>query len=325
MKENEDKLIPDEDDEFEKEHADLERQRRKALEEAKERAERKRAEQEKEERRQRDKQIAADRIELMKLRNGVIEESETIHEEHEEVRQMTFKEKVANFWYHYKIPVIFAVFILAVIGYILHDEFTRVRPDYTVLMISNNGLQFRQQEMDDFFSKYADDKNGDGKVYVQVMMIPLDYNPRDPTQSGNQSKIMAQIQEGENTLVICDSNTEQVFINMLKHDLNELYPGNKYFAEYGFRLNFQFLAEELKYENMPNDVVLGMRIPTKTLGDSLETMQENFDEQFVIFDKIVKDLTKRAEELNDPGLTTEPSKPANSTKTDSESSSKAAG
>lgn len=301
-----DRLVPDEDYEYEKSRAELERQRQQALEEAEQKAAEEAAAKEREEQRERDRQIAADRLELMKLKSGVIEESETIYEEHEEAPEMTKKQKLANFWYHYKIPVIFAVFLIAVVGFIVYDEVTRVRPDMTIMMIANNGLAYREQEMEEFFEKYVDDLNGDGKVNVLVMEVPLDSASNTQMQLGNRNKVVAQMQTGENIMVITDSNTDTMFLNMMKRDLDKDFPGNEYIDIDGLSLNFKFLAEELKFENMPNDVHLAMRIPIKTLSDSKEKMQENYDEAFVVFKRIVEDLTARARETNDPGLDTEP-------------------
>ncbi|MBR6044526.1 MAG: hypothetical protein IKP47_02705 [Ruminococcus sp.] len=319
MKDHDKDLLDQDDEEYERNFAELSRRREQALREAEERAEEERIAREREERREHERQLAADRIELMKLKTGVIDESETIKEEHEEKRPMTFKEKLANFWYHYKIPVIFGAFILGVVGFIVHDEITRVRPDFTVMMIANNGLTYREHELKEFFEQYIDDYNGDGEVCVSVMNIPIDLNSYDTIQTSNQNKLIAQIQEGTNIMMIIDSNTDPLYANRLLYDLGDNFPGNKYFAPAGFKLNFKFLAEQLKFENMPNDVILGLRAPVETLGDSKETMQKNYDQAYEIFTKIVNDLSAKADELKDPGLTTEPIKKQEESKESTES------
>ncbi len=308
------KLIPDEDYEYERSLAEEVKAKQLALEEAERRAEEERAAYEKERQKKRDKRLAQERIELMKLKNGVIEESETIKEEHEAPRELHGRERAANFWYHNKIWILFAVFIIGVVTFITVDEITRVRADINVMMIANNGLAFRQDELESFFEKYCDDLNGDGKVKVSVMIMPLDPDSKDyQSQQGYQAKFIAQIQMPDDILVITDSNTEPDFMGMFKNDLSKDFPGNKYIEEEGLSWNMKLLADELKYENMPKDVHLSMRAPVKTLGASFETMKENYDTAFVVFERIVNDLTRRAEETNDPGLTTEPAaKPKNS-------------
>ena len=308
MKDDKEKLIPDEDYEYEKKLAEQARERQRALEEAERRAMEERAEYEKQQQKLRDKQIAQDKVELMKLKTGVIEESETIREEHEEKRELHGKERLANFWYHNKIWILFAAFIIGVVGFIVIDEITRVRADMNVMMIANNGLAFRQEELEKFFEKYCDDLNGDGQVKVSVMIMPLDPDSKDyQAQQGYQAKFIAQIQLPNDILVITDSNTEPDFMAMFKEDLDKDFPGNKYIDSAGLSFNMKLLADELKFENMPNDVHLSLRTPVTTLGSSIDEMQKNYDQAFVVFERIVNDLTRRATETNDPGLTTEPS------------------
>jgi len=302
-------LLQDEDAEYEKKLADLERERQRAVEEAEQKAREQREEQERADRKRREKQNALDRIELMKLKNGVIEESETIKEEHEEKRVLKGKEKLANFWYHNKFMILFFGFILAVVAYITISEILRVRPDLTIMMIADNGLQYRQEELETFFEKYVDDLNDDGEVKVSVMIIPLNNNNlNDQVQQANQTKFMAQIQIPDIIMVLTDSNIEERLKEVFKHDLSKDFPDNKYIDEMGLSLNFGFLAQDLKYENMPYDIHLSLREPTETYRDKKEVMDKTYDTAFVVFKRIVEDLTKRAEETNDQGLTTAPTK-----------------
>lgn len=307
---NENNMIPDDDYEYEKKLAEIERHKREDAEQAVLDDEKKRLKLEREEREEREKKIAQDKIELMKLKSGVIEESDSIKEEHTEVRKLHGKERIANFWYHNKVWIIFTTFIAAVVIFITCDSLMREKPDLTVMMIANNGLSMRQEELESFFEKYTDDLNDDGKVHVSVIITPLDPNSNDAVmQQTYQSKFLAQLQSSESIMVITDSNTEPDFLEIMKHDLSQDFPDNKYIDQYGLSLNFAFLADELKFEYMPNDVHLSMRLPVKTLSDSLEDMQKSYEKSFEVFSRIVNDLTARAEETNDPGLETEPIKP----------------
>ena len=83
-------------------------------------------------------------------------------------------------------------------------------------------------------------------------------------------------------------------------------PNNKYVDDMGMSWNMEVMAKELNFENMPNDIHLSMRTPVKTLGDSKETMQENYNKAFKVFKRIVDDMTEKAVEAGDKGLTTEP-------------------
>lgn len=300
--------VSGDDYEYEKKIAEEEQNKRRAEEDEYKASLEKQKKLERRQREERDRRIAQERIELMKLKNGVISESETIKEEHQQVRQFHGMEKLSNFWYHNKIWILFSVFIIAVVGYITYDTLTREKPDITVMMIADNGLQLRTDELEAFFEKYTDDLNGDGEIHVSVLSLPLNSLTADTMQQGYQSKFLAQLQSSECIMVITDSNTNPDFQEIMKSDLSDDFPGNPYIDEDGLSLNFKFLAEELKFEYMPNDVHLCLRIPIKTVSDSLEEMQESYDINFKIFSRIVEDLTERAKETNDPGLSTEPVK-----------------
>ena len=62
-----------------------------------------------------------DKRELLKLKQGLIEESETIVEQKREVVELHGWKKVQNFFYHYKWHVVVAVFFIAVIGFFVYD------------------------------------------------------------------------------------------------------------------------------------------------------------------------------------------------------------
>lgn len=312
-----DNIIPEDDYEYEKSLAEQEKEKQKALEEAYLKAQEEQRLAEREEREERDRRIAQEKIELMKLKSGVIDESETIKEEHDEIRQLHGFEKVSNFWYHNKVWILFTAFIAAVVIFIVYDAATREKPDLTVMMISNNGLSLRQDELEEFFEKYTDDLNGDGKVHVSVIIMPLDSHSTSTDQQSYQSKFLAQLQSAESIMVITDSNTNPDFLEIMKPDLSKDFPDNPYIDEYGLSLNFGFLAEEFKYEYMPNDVHLSMRIPINTVSDSLEDMEKSYDVSFEVFSRIVEDLTERAKETNDKGLPTEPMKYDDSSSADS--------
>ena len=212
-----------------------------------------------------------------------------------------------NFFYHNKVWIIFTIFIIAVAAFIFIDAARREKADLTVLMIANNGLETRQEELEEFFEKYTDDLDGNGYVHVEVIMIPLNSHSDDYQQQNvNSTKFLAQLQGGESILVITDSNTDEEFKSIMTPELPKEFPNNKYVDDMGMSWNMEVMAKELNFENMPNDIHLSMRTPVKTLGDSKETMQENYDKAFKVFKRIVDDMTEKAVEAGDKGLTTEP-------------------
>lgn len=302
-------LLEDADDaEYERTLAQQRREAEERERQALAQAEAERRERERQEEKERERRLAQERIELMKLKSGVIDESEsTIKEEHDQIRELHGFEKVQNFFYHNKVWIIFTIFIIAVAVFIFIDAARREKADLTVLMIANNGLETRQEELEKFFEKYTDDLDGNGYVHVDVIMIPLNSHSDDYQQQNvNSTKFLAQLQGGESILVITDSNTDEEFKSIMTPELPKEFPNNKYVDDMGMSWNMEVMAKELNFENMPNDIHLSMRTPVKTLGDSKETMQENYDKAFTVFKRIVDDMTEKAEAAGDKGLTTEP-------------------
>ncbi|MDE6149416.1 MAG: hypothetical protein K2F81_04900 [Ruminococcus sp.] len=311
-------FIPDDDYEYEKQLAEQERLKRER-EEAEKAAQ---IEHQKQLDKQRDKRIQAEKIELIKLKNGVIDQSESIKEEHDQIRELHGFEKVSNFWFHHKIIILFTAFIVLVCAFIFYNTLSKDQPDLTVMMIANNGLSYRQEELEDFFEKYTEDLNGDGKVYVSVLIAPLDNTSHDELMMSNQSKFFANLQTADCMLFITDSNTDEDIKNLMKSDLNKDFIDNDYITTQGLSLNMKLFAQQIKFENMPNDVTLSIRQPVKTINSSLEEMEESYAKSFKIFSAITNDLTSQAKESNDPGLTTEPIKKENSSSSDDTASSK---
>ena len=208
-------LIPDEDYEYERELADKERKERQQAQASEEERTQMLKKQEREREKQRERELAKERVELMKIKSGVIEHSDAISETPDETRKPEGFEKVTNFFYHYKIPIIFFVCMAIAAAYIIYDAVSRKKPDLTVLLIANNGLEFRTTEIEDFFEDYLDDRNDDGEVYCQVIACPLNSNSSDMSQTSNQAKFMAQLQTGDNLFVIADSNTDKDFVKII--------------------------------------------------------------------------------------------------------------
>jgi|GEM_PF-98952 len=232
-------LLEDADDaEYERTLAQQRREAEERERQVLEQAEAERRERERQEEKERERRLAQERIELMKLKSGVIDESESsIKEEHDQIRELHGFEKVQNFFYHNKVWIIFAIFIIAVAAFIFIDAARREKADLTVLMIANNGLETRQEELEEFFEKYTDDLDGNGYVHVEVIMIPLNSHSDDYQQQNvNSTKFLAQLQGGESILVITDSNTDEEFKSIMTPELPKEFPNNKkaksLFADY---------------------------------------------------------------------------------------------
>lgn len=299
--------LDDEDFQYEQKLAEQEQEKRRKLEQEKAEAEEKRRKAAREAEKQREQQLARERRELLQLKSGVISEEETTikKEEHDEIK-LTGLAWWSNFWYHNKVKVIVILAVVLVIGYSVFTAIHRERADLTIMMISNSGLDDHAAAIEEFFEKYTDDLDGNGYVHVEVIMIPMNPYGDMTILNANQQKFIAQIQIGEGMIVITDSNTEKDFAELMRDDLAEDFPGNKYIDELGFSLNSKIMAQEFGHENMPNDVHMSIRTPDESMEFSHEDAVKNYEDSYVVFKRIVEDITQRCEGSNDPGLDTEP-------------------
>ncbi len=99
---------------------------REAEEEARIRAIR--AERERREKEEYAKKIQQERIELIRLKQGVITESDTIHEEKEEKPKLPFWKKVGNFFYHNKWWLGITTALVVIFTFLIVDYFSKVKP-----------------------------------------------------------------------------------------------------------------------------------------------------------------------------------------------------
>lgn len=312
-------LLDSEDYEYEKEIYDKQKAQEAELEAKRAAATEARRKREKEAKREHDRQLARERIELMKQKSS--SHAESTEEPKQEAEQAdseqtepeetiknkeSIRKKADNFFYHNKWWLGMTAIVLVIAGFILYNELTRKKADLTIMMIADNGLQYKQEQLEEFFEEYVDDIDGNGYVHVNVQMIPLDRTNKSQTQADNNTMFLAEIHSTENMLVITDSNTDDYYMEIMDNDLRSKFPDNKYVDEKGFSLNMKLFADKIGYDDMPNDVHISIRKPVETVDDSLETAKENYEKSFKYLEKIVDDLTQKAKETNDPGLTTPP-------------------
>lgn len=271
-----DGLIPQDDYEFEQELALKESQLRSDAD----RTEQERSEQEKKERSEYEKQLQDRKIELIKLKQGVIESSDIVSEQHEEKKRLGFFEYIENVWYRSKWLIVFAAVMIFAVVYIAVDSAGRVSPDYTVLVVTDNyGLYYRSEEMQSFMEGFCDDINGDGEVSVLVYNIMTDYS--DLTNStAYQAQLMSQLQSGDNIILISNGSTD-----FEVHDFTGELEG-EFVTKEGLKFNCALTREKLKWSEMPQDLYISMREPAKLLSTPFESMKRNYDEALPVFERI---------------------------------------
>lgn len=234
-----------------------------------------------EERKAYEEKLRQEKLELMRLKQGIIEESETIHEEHPEERKLTFGEKVSNFFYHNKWWMGVGSLMLVLFGILTWQMLTMVHPDMIILLLSDNDMFYSAtyENIENMFAEYIEDVNGDGKTVVEIYYIPAsDETAERSGYTGESEKLFAEFQTGEAVLVISDNGADSFIVP--EHTLVNLeddFSNYNEIDEWRFRLSGTDFAEAVGWdEPLDEDIYIGIRTVKKTL-DSEEKMQEVFD------------------------------------------------
>lgn len=282
--EGEERLVREEDEEFEREAAERYRAEIEEDEEAI-RKEEKRIEEQK---RAYEQKLRQEKIAMMKAKQGINdEEPEAPCEEEEPPMEMSFWKKVENFWYHYKWATIISTVVILFGGYMIYDLVTKVNPDIMIIVTTDNGLSYRADSVQTLFEKYAEDLNGDGVVNVEVAFVPMDPNGgSDQYTQSNETKLYSNLSGARCVLYLTDDDSgfslDQVLFDDLTDDID-----SKYVTSEGVSLNSAMIREGFNWAQMPEDMVLRIRTPVKTLAASAQEMQEKHDEAMRLIEKLV--------------------------------------
>jgi len=249
---------------------------------------------EEQERLEHEEQLKEDKKELLKLKQGIIEKSNTIYEQHEEERNYTFGEKVSNFIYHNKWWLGFALFFLFMFAFLTWQVVTTVKPDMIILLLSDNDLFSAacSAGIEEMFENYIEDVNGDGEVAVDVYYIPASAETAERDgYTGDQTKLFAEFQIGEAVLVISDNGADEFIVPDNNLDDLEQYFGNYQETEgVRFMLKDTDFAERLEWdEPFDDDIYIGIRKVKQTM-DSEQKMQEVYDVSLPALEKFVQEF-----------------------------------
>ncbi len=272
--------------------------RKKAAEEARqkqEELEKKLAERKKKVAEARDKRLEAERLELIRLKQGVIEESETIHEEHEEEIKLTLRQKIVNFFYHNKWWLGIGTVFTAIAVFLSYNLITKPRPDIVVLVIGESYEIAEEGDLKGYVESFCEDFNGNGKVEAAVYYIPYTGIETKDYTNGVHTKLTAELQAAEGVIVIGNNMAADILsTDGIFTDLSQIYSDNELIEKDRFMLSDSTLADRLGIEKsaVTDDWFMAIRAPQDLMNADKEDMQGVYNKDFPVFDAMIKDLTK---------------------------------
>ncbi|MGN0682717.1 MAG: hypothetical protein ACI4JY_03480 [Oscillospiraceae bacterium] len=166
-----------------------------------------------------DEEEKRERLELLKMKQGIISESELIPEEQEEQpapAPLTLKQKIANFFYYYKLHLLIGAAAVFLITFMVVQTVRRDTPDIEVLLVETvrgSGLSSRTTQIERALEQYCPDFNLDGKVHVGVTGINLGVEQTDGQIYLTQMMTFDMELTGESCIVVSDKGFYDYMIN----------------------------------------------------------------------------------------------------------------
>ncbi|MGN1090280.1 MAG: hypothetical protein ACI4Q6_07760 [Huintestinicola sp.] len=273
---------------------DAEDRKAALAEEAKEAAEK--AEAEEKQRRSYEEKLRQEKLELMKLKQGVISETDIEKEEKVE-KNYTVWEKISNFVYHNKAYLIVGAMFVFIAVFLVADFIKTERPDLKALFIANDyDMSVYAGELTDDWSGYSEDYNGDKKLIAKLYYVPAYYTDNNSATAylaqSDRTKLLGEFQSGETIIIIGDKHayTDLGIMENVFYDARELFPDDEYAEELGYRLAGTDLKELMGYSDMDDSqLYVSFRKPVKTMGDSEEKMQMYFDRSVEFWKKFISE------------------------------------
>ena len=122
---------------------------------------------------------------------------------------MTFKQKIENFWYHYKWHTIIIVFFIITGLVCLVQCSTKEKPDDKALLyVNQNLLDNAANDLSDKLGGYIEDYNGNGEVLYRVNNVSYNSNNLAGVNYSvtNSEKLLSALATAEYVLYIVDEH-----------------------------------------------------------------------------------------------------------------------
>ena len=199
---------------------------------------------------------------------------------------MTFKAKMANYWYYYKWHTIAGVFVLILLVSTLVECAQKKTPDLTVAYVGYDYVQtdgFR-----DDLSALVGDVNGDGTEYVFCDNVTIPREIKSEQDMMMSQKLMLMFVDGETRLFIMERDFLDAYGDSFE-DLDGILPAGKLedAFEYGGRkiaVSTLECPQLAKYGLSKEGLYMGII--------SLNENNKKFAENYQTSVKLIKELAK---------------------------------
>ena len=186
-----------------------------------------------------------------------------------EIRPKTFKEKIINFWFHYKIHTLLVAFFTIVFAVGITQCSKQEHYDGRVMLYVDHVCADAEAKIyEDYLTPFFTDTNGDGEIKVQI--INCAYTTEGSFDMNYTSALASKLQS-----IISSEPDVQLFIvdpkkldqlNNISEEVDEFFVDTAAFPEDIYKV-----AKEQGFP-LPDGLLLGRRIVSGTLIENAENI-----------------------------------------------------
>ncbi len=243
------------------------------------------------------RELYDERIDLMRLKQGVITDSDKVFPEQAPPKKYTISEKIGNWLYHSKWWLGIAVFCVAVGGFLVYDYVTRVEADVNLLLISNDHAIYAKSEaLSDMMEQNLTDYNGDERSVASVVFVPVSKSSMETGSfsTSYNTQLLVQMQSNMCMLVIGDTESDgYIEAEKVYAEIESLYPRYDFIDNDRILLKDTYFQEWLGMEEeLREGAYLALRLPTAGMS-SQEDMQKAYDEALPVLESLMEQLATK--------------------------------
>lgn len=238
-------------------------------------------------------------VELLKMKQGLIEESELIPETgYVEIPELHGWAKLKNYVYHNKVYILLGCFLGALLVFMTVQMITRKKNDLYVLVISTSAeseLAWRTSDLEEALAMYCPDFDDNGYVKVGINFIDMSFtNGAADYNSAQSMKFSSEVYTGDSQLFIGDEGFWRQLYEAdgleeeLFEDLSEYFPADELFNGVGLHLNTTELHRQARWDTCSDTVNIYLRREYPSAAGSRKNAGEQRERARIVFRNIVE-------------------------------------
>ena len=193
----------------------------------------------------------------------------------------TFKEKVQNYWFHFKWHTIGVIFLVLAITILTVQCANREKYDFQVIYFAYDAcLDVQLDKVEEYIETYAGDINGDGNANVNVINCSFTEGAKGQYKSDMLAKVQTQIVGNrEAVMYIVDEDAYEYLQSIIDGGLFENEP-------FVLTEDFYDFTEDEDFGKLPQGLRIALRRISGTTFEKNEQAQKTYEECENIIEKI---------------------------------------